>query len=155
MLNIPSTLTIILIVVLCLRNLFIYCSIYESTCLAPRCLSAYPSSWLSVMLVHSDEVLTLRQATADDIDDLTDLSCAALPLDPQWDYRFPRRKEYPEDNWKCTRSTYQTFMETPGYLINIITIPAEKDGGLVQRAVALAVWVLPEEERKGIISMGS
>lgn len=104
------------------------------------------------MSVHSDEVLTLRVATTDDLDDLADLACATFPLDPQWDYRFPRRREYPKDNWNCTRSTFQTFMETPGNVINIITIPTEKDGESVQRAVALAVWELPEAKKTEMIT---
>lgn len=96
----------------------------------------------------------MRVTTADDLDDLADLACATFPLDPQWDYRFPRRKEYPKDHWNCTRSMYRTYMETPGNIINIITIPTEKDGELVQQAVALAVWELPDERRKDIITMG-
>lgn len=91
------------------------------------------------MSVLSDQVLTLRAATADDLDDVADIACAAFPMDPQWDYRFPRRKEYPKDNWNCTRLMYKNLMEK-GDAINVITIPTKKDGEEVHRPIAVAVW---------------
>lgn len=94
------------------------------------------------MLVPSEEVLTLRAATTDDLDHLADIVCAAFAMDPQWDYRFPHRKEYPEDNWRCTRLMCKNLMETPGIAINVITIPTQNDGEEVHRPTAVAVWRL-------------
>ena len=95
------------------------------------------------MLVPSDEVLALRKATTDDLDDLADIACAAFPMDPQWDYRFPHREEFPEDNWTYTRLMYKNLMENDSNVINIITVPSKKNGEIVRRSIAVAVWELP------------
>lgn len=102
----------------------------------------------------SDEVMALRVATADDLDDLADITCAAFPMDPQWDYRFPHRKQFPKDNWDCTRFTCQSLLETPGNIINVITVPTEKDGVTVQQAIAVAVWELPEYSARSVVTTG-
>ncbi|KAK3491889.1 hypothetical protein B0T13DRAFT_404157 [Neurospora crassa] len=34
-----------------------------------------------------------------------------MPLDPQWDYRFPLRKEFPEDHYKYTRMLFEYFLD--------------------------------------------
>lgn len=107
------------------------------------------------MLVRSVDVMALRKATVDDLDDLADIACAAVPMDPQWDYRFPHRKEFPKDNWNATRLMYKTFMETSGNIINVITVPTEKDGKTVHRPIALAAWELPEDTKSGMIPTGS
>lgn len=106
------------------------------------------------MSVSSEEVLSLRTATIDDLDDVIDLACATFPMDPQWDYRFPHRKEFPEDHWKCTRLAYQNLMETPGNVMNIITIPTKKDGKIVDRPIAVAVWELPGDKTGVIPTQG-
>ena len=92
---------------------------------------------------YNNEVLTLRAATADDLDHVADIAWAAFPADPQWDYRFPHRKEYPEDNWRWTRLMYENLMGD-GNAVNVITVPIKKeDGGeVVHRPIAVAVWEL-------------
>lgn len=107
------------------------------------------------MSVRSDDSLALRTATADDLDELADIACAAFPMDPQWDYRFPHRKEFPTDNWNCTRLMYKTLLETSGNVINVITVPTKKDGATVHRSVALAVWELPEDTTSRTFAPGS
>ncbi|KAK3337965.1 hypothetical protein B0H65DRAFT_435339 [Neurospora tetraspora] len=37
-----------------------------------------------------------------------------MPLDPQWDYRFPLRKQFPEDHYKYTRMLFEYFLD-PSY----------------------------------------
>lgn len=107
------------------------------------------------MSVRSEDVMALRKATVDDLDDLADIACAAMPMDPQWDYRFPRRKEFPEDNWNHTRLAYKNLLETPGNIINVVTVQSEKDGEMVHRSIAMAVWELPETSRINKINKGS
>ncbi|KAK3398308.1 hypothetical protein B0T20DRAFT_353359 [Sordaria brevicollis] len=34
-----------------------------------------------------------------------------MPLDPQWDYRFPLRKQFPEDHYKYTRMLFEYFLD--------------------------------------------
>lgn len=107
------------------------------------------------MSVRSEDVMALRKATVDDLDDLADIACAAFPMDPQWDYRFPRRKEFPEDNWNYTRLAYKNLLETSGNIINVITVQTEKDGETVHRSIALAVWELPETTRINKFNKGA
>ena len=49
------------------------------------------------MSVHSDEIMILRVATADGLDDLANIACAAAPIVPQLDYPFPHCRIYQED----------------------------------------------------------
>ena len=107
------------------------------------------------MLVPSDEVLRLREATTDDLDDLADITCAAFPMDPQWDYRFPHREEFPKDNWTSTRLMYKNLMETVGNVINVITIPSKEDGEKLRRSIAFAVWELPGSKTGAALASGS
>jgi len=87
---------------------------------------------------------TLRDATIADLDDMTEIMCSAMPMDPAWNYRFPRRKEFPEDHWRCVREDIEKIFD-PGSRshrsVKVITIPRTNRKG--DRAVALAVWELP------------
>lgn len=87
---------------------------------------------------------TLRDATIADLDDMTEIMCSAMPMDPAWNYRFPRRKEFPEDYWRCAREDMKRILD-PGSRshrsVKVITIP--RTDGKGERAVALAVWELP------------
>lgn len=99
--------------------------------------------------------MELRTATADDLDSLADIACAAFPEDPQWDYRFPRRREYPQDNWMCTRQMYNRFLtdsEDNNYLVKVITSQSNEDDRIV-KPVALAVWEL-QYIKEGAIPRG-
>lgn len=88
--------------------------------------------------------MELRQATPDDLDSMTDVMVSAFPMDPQWDYRFPYRLEYPEDHWRCTRRTLAKFFRKDHFVINIVTDGNGSEPGS-RRAVALAVWELAFE----------
>ena len=107
------------------------------------------------MLVPSDEVLALRKATTDDLDDLANITCAAMPMDPQWSYRFPHREEFPEDHWNCTRLMYKNLLETEGNVINVLTVPSMTDGETVRQLIALAVWELPGSKTGVDLAFGS
>ncbi len=83
-----------------------------------------------------DDGLTLRAASLDDLEDLTTVAQAAWPDDPQFDYRFPYRDEYPQDNRKWVRQEYREYLEQPDkYAVLVVTARDNHD-----RAVALAVW---------------
>ena len=82
----------------------------------------------------------LRKATADDLDSIATLVCVSFPDDPQWSYRFPRRLDYPEDNFEATRKMYQVFMkdeQEEHYHVKVLTAR-----GLTTRPIAVAVWRL-------------
>lgn len=80
-----------------------------------------------------DQELRMRQATIDDLDGITKLAIEAFPDDPERDYRFPYRLEYPEDQWKWTRVEYEGFLKQPESY-DILVIEAG------QKLVALGIW---------------
>ncbi|KAI9672460.1 MAG: hypothetical protein M1817_003226 [Caeruleum heppii] len=88
-------------------------------------------------------VMLLRRATAADVEAITDIAQAAMPDDPQWDYRFPYRDRYPEDNRRWTRQFYQDFFDEPAKFATwVMTVPdaaGQRDPG---KPVAFAVWVV-------------
>ncbi|KAF2761731.1 hypothetical protein EJ05DRAFT_183075 [Pseudovirgaria hyperparasitica] len=90
--------------------------------------------------------LNLRTATDEDLDHLATIMCAAFPADPQWDYRFPRRKDYPEDHYKATREMCESMLKEKGVCINVVTTPVKIKGKEYERPIALAVWELHYEK---------
>ena len=84
-----------------------------------------------------------RRPNIDDSDDLAKIMCTAFPDDPQWDYRFPSRRQYPEEHLKCTRRMLEGFLadaDGENTMVRVVT-----DRGLIKRPgpprpIALAVW---------------
>lgn len=85
--------------------------------------------------------MDLRVATIADLDAITEVALAAFPLDPQWDYRFPHRHEFPEDNQNYTKIGYRAFFNAPkgATYIMVATAPSLEDPA-VTKLVAIAVW---------------
>tara|TARA_R110002060_G_scaffold15727_12_gene21975 strand:- start:2066 stop:2506 length:441 start_codon:yes stop_codon:yes gene_type:complete len=105
-----------------------------------------------------DGKFTLRKADKSDLEDITTVAQAGFPDDPEFDYRFPKRDKYPEDNRKWIKREYQAYLEQPEkFTVMIITTPVERDGQVASRAIALAVWdmaVLTEATGGGETSSG-
>jgi hypothetical protein len=129
-------------------------SSYNATYSGPKnayeCPNFLPDGWrnrstsFQVILQAFRRYMALRQATAEDLDALRDIALAAMPMDPQWDYRFPRRKEYPQDTSYWTRRQYEDYSSSikPKYCTMVITVDIDGDGcnPPVNKPVALAVW---------------
>ncbi|KAK7703215.1 hypothetical protein SLS64_009191 [Diaporthe eres] len=64
----------------------------------------------------------------------------AMPLDPQWNYRFPLRKRFPEDNYGCTRLMLKSMFEADGVYINVVTFPSPCLHEDEEVPAAVAVW---------------
>ncbi|KAF2746991.1 acyl-CoA N-acyltransferase [Sporormia fimetaria CBS 119925] len=95
------------------------------------------------LLIRGDRLsdLHLRPATKDDLDDLTEVARAGFPDDPEFDYRFPYRHEYPGDNYKWIRKEYEEYLDQPEkYAVLVVTAPTLVDSGHCDRVIALAVW---------------
>jgi hypothetical protein len=94
-------------------------------------------------------------ATLRDLDDVTKLAQAGFPDDPEFDYRFPKRHEFPEDNWEWTKREYEGYLNQPDkYAVLLATLPTVCQGHDVERTrptpIALAVWdVSVTTESKG------
>lgn len=85
--------------------------------------------------------MDLRVATVADLDAITEVALAAFPFDPQWNYRFPHRHEFPEDTQSYTKIGYRAFFDTPKgatYVI-VATAPSLEDPA-IKKLVAMAVW---------------
>ena len=52
-----------------------------------------------------------RPGLPSDLDGVTQVIMDAMPLDPQWHYRFPYRKQFPEDHEKFTRMLLEYFLD--------------------------------------------
>lgn len=87
------------------------------------------------------ERLILRTASKADLDDIASVAQAAFPDDPGWNYRFPYRKEYPEDNWKCTRNEHEEYLDQPDkYAVLVVTATVKTDSKVKSKPIAIAVW---------------
>ncbi|KAI4859664.1 hypothetical protein F4820DRAFT_155562 [Hypoxylon rubiginosum] len=85
-----------------------------------------------------DTRLALRAATLDDLEDIATVAQEGFPDDPEFNYRFPHRHDYPEDNRKWILQEYREYLEQPDkYAVNIVTASDNDD-----RAIALSVWDL-------------
>ena len=75
-----------------------------------------------------------------DVDAVTNVMINTMPLDPQWDYRFAHRHEYPEDHYKYTRMTVEYFLD-PSYddWLVMVVEDSPKPGG-PQQIVSFGVW---------------
>jgi hypothetical protein len=83
-----------------------------------------------------DKRLTVRKATLADLDAITTVAQEGFPDDPEFDYRFPYRHQYPEDNRRWVREEYREYLEQPEkYAVVVVTAKDNDD-----KPVALSVW---------------
>lgn len=85
--------------------------------------------------------ICVRQASIDDLDAILDIGLAAMPMDPQWNYRFPYRQLFPDDHRLHTRERYRDFLEnrSNGWFVTLAeTYPNSSTG--VPQILAFAVW---------------
>ena len=54
--------------------------------------------------------ISIRRASKLDLDAIVNVVLAAMPMDPQWDWRFPKRKQFPEDTKYFTKLKYAEFL---------------------------------------------
>ena len=82
--------------------------------------------------------MTLRRGTPSDIDAVTGVIIETMPQDPQWNYRFPWRDQYPEDHYKYTRMLIKCFLEPAYPDWEVMVIEHNEQGG--KQIVSFAVW---------------
>lgn len=82
-----------------------------------------------------------RLGLPSDVDAITEVIIKTMPLDPQWDYRFPWRHEYPEDHYKYTRMLFEYFLDPEYDDWVVMVIEDSLDPGSDDKAiVAFGVW---------------
>jgi hypothetical protein len=84
--------------------------------------------------------LRVRPAIPQDIDSMATIIYEAMPMDPQWDYRFPLRKKYPEDNYAYTRLMMKSMLEEDGVFTQVVTFPTPGLRVRDEVPAAVAVW---------------
>ncbi|KAF4478558.1 gnat family [Fusarium agapanthi] len=86
-----------------------------------------------------DAEYSIREATLDDLDGIVDVVLVAMAHDPQWNYRFVHKDEFPDDHRKFTRLLYQQFISPLNddwkVILAEVTIP-----GMLSKVVGFAVW---------------
>lgn len=104
------------------------------------CLCLFPRPSMPGLEKRS---LILRHMHPADIDQVTTVAIAAFPYDPQWDYRYPHRKEFPEAHYKYVRLGFEEYMVRTQAGLNemLVAVNAsvgqESDGDTI---VAFAVY---------------
>ncbi|KAF2803349.1 uncharacterized protein BDZ99DRAFT_482196 [Mytilinidion resinicola] len=83
--------------------------------------------------------LSLRRASVADLEAMLEIALAALPMDPQWDYRFPHRRAYPSDTRKYTRMRYREFLEDQNERW-VVMLAEHRPAQDSREPVAFAVW---------------
>ncbi|KAL2133371.1 hypothetical protein VTI74DRAFT_2459 [Chaetomium olivicolor] len=75
-----------------------------------------------------------------DVEAVTDVITKTMPLDPQCDYRFPYRREYPEDHYKYTKMLFEYFLD-PAYDDWLVMVVQDSlEPGSPTSIVAFGVW---------------
>jgi hypothetical protein len=86
----------------------------------------------------------LRRAKESDIEAISNIALASLPLDPQWQYRFPHASIYPEDHKKFTLIRYTEHFadqEQGTTWIIVAELPSIEDSS--PKVIAFAKWQVP------------
>lgn len=90
---------------------------------------------------------TLRRATPSDVDTLTWIGINAFPHDPQWYYRYPHAKEFPEDHHSFTKLRYGEWLDSnegSSCIIMLAECPSLEDPS-VTKAVGMSLWRIPSQ----------
>lgn len=94
--------------------------------------------------------MTVRLGTRDDLDSLVDLGLAAMPMDPQWDYRYPHRLEYPDEHRICTRERWERFFrpDPSGGRWVVLFIDYSNDSSHSTKPISFSVWHFPSQTQQ-------
>ncbi|EUC40781.1 hypothetical protein COCMIDRAFT_40950 [Bipolaris oryzae ATCC 44560] len=85
--------------------------------------------------------VVFRAATPHDVDSIVSVVLKAMPFDPQFDYRFVYKKQFPEDHYKYTRILYEEFISpiNDDWLVMVAEVPASP-ASKPATIVGFAVW---------------
>ncbi|KAJ8110868.1 hypothetical protein ONZ43_g5761 [Nemania bipapillata] len=77
----------------------------------------------------------LRVATPIDVPRIVNIVIAAMPHNAHWNYRFPYRREFPEDHFNYTKELYELFTdpEHGDWLVHVIELSPQEQAELDNR----------------------
>ncbi|QDS69341.1 hypothetical protein FKW77_003640 [Venturia effusa] len=112
------------------------------------CLDTNESSAASFATQAIGSSLIVRSASVTDLENMLDIGLSAMPMDPQWNWRFPYRLQFPEDTRRFTRQKYREFLEdkTGRWQVMVADIKLENDKAPV--TVAMAIWDMGSINRR-------
>jgi hypothetical protein len=88
----------------------------------------------------ASQKIRLRTALPSEAEALARIMCAAMPMDPQWNYRFPGRLEFPKDHFEGTCQFMEGFLKDENTHVNVITFPSPDVPEEEEVPQALAIW---------------
>jgi len=80
---------------------------------------------------------------------MLNVGLAAMPSDPQWNWRFPHRHQYPEDTRHFTRQKYREFLEDKTGRWQVMMVEGVSDKDTSPVTMAMAVWDVGSIDRRG------
>ena len=84
--------------------------------------------------------ITVRHATLEDADALSEVEILARPGDPSWTFRYPYRDQYPEDHHAFNRAKYDVFFRPNSpFEVVLAEAPSHKDPSK-RVPVGLSLW---------------
>jgi hypothetical protein len=89
--------------------------------------------------------ITVREAVLSDLEQITKIGMSAFPSDPQWDYRYPYRKQYPKEHYDNCKQRWAEWLadsKTPKCKIYVAEIPSNEDSS-VRKVQAFSIWKMP------------
>jgi GNAT superfamily N-acetyltransferase len=91
---------------------------------------------------NSSLEISIRHLETADLDAIVNIAITAFPFDEQWVYRYPYRKEYPDDHQKYTRLYYSEYLKTYFAGQNAIMVAEARDLDNPSRlkVIAMSIW---------------
>jgi hypothetical protein len=108
-----------------------------------RLVAVFTSFFTTLFTAKSPAAMSqphLRLAQAKDANEVTKVFINAMQDNPSWPYRFPHRKEFPEDHWNYNLDLMSHFI-SPVYDDWMVVIVEVKEGeSEAPRIASFAVW---------------
>jgi GNAT superfamily N-acetyltransferase len=98
--------------------------------------------------LNSNMNITIRPAGKDDLDDIVQIVVKAFPHDDQFAYRYPYRKQRPEDHLKYSKMFYAEYLETTFTGQNSIMVAEAPDVNdpTTTKVIAMSIWDNPGDK---------
>lgn len=82
--------------------------------------------------------ISVRLATIEDADALSEVEILARPADPSWTFRYPYRDQYPEDMKRFNREKYDSFFNQSSGFVVVLAETRDASGNTVP--VGVSIW---------------
>ncbi|PMD37551.1 acyl-CoA N-acyltransferase [Hyaloscypha variabilis F] len=94
-----------------------------------------------MILKLSRNTMYIRQATKDDLDDIVEIHFAAFHDEPDMDYPFPHRREFPDFMKVSTKKRFRSYLAEPEIYSAMVACSKTDDVQKIMKPVAYAAWL--------------